>query len=218
MMGIGVIIKRALLGGIQPMTPQLWREMAHLAGLHTAAHDRSDFPCHRLHEGWKDNVLTKLHCQYRYPSPRRSGPFGFRPTPLSAQGAVDLCQLETSVQKTLVLGAQSSDSAMHNTKQKKGSILCNLSVLSSLLPRLAHFPHVSTVTSSVASRVPQLAPLSQTAQVATPSQAPSLVAQLARFVTKSRASAAKTNASFGAHPIFLTAVQGFPVRRFCIPT
>ena len=180
----------------RPTVTQLWRETAH-AGRPTTKADDSRFS---LCKSWivdgSQNQRTALHCQYRYPSPRRSDPIlGFRPTPLfwGPLGVFRRCF--RAVQKMLVLHVQNADSKRNKTKQtsmqNKGSKLCLNSVLSSPRQQSLRFPHVSTTTLSAALPAQQQALSSQTLQVATPLPVPSLVAQPARFVTRSQASAAK---------------------------
>ena len=178
-----------------PTEMQLWREMAHLSGALQTGNDRSVLLCKSLFVDRPPSNRSALHCQYRYPSPRRSGPIWARPTPLLRQIAGDLRLFRRCIEKTLVLPVQTADSVRKNTKQNqmqnKGSKLCLNSVLSSQLQQSLRFLHVSTMICSAVSLAQRLVPLSQTRQALTLSPAQSLVAQLAHFATRSHASAAK---------------------------
>jgi hypothetical protein len=178
---------------ILPTTAQLWREIAQLVGGAIMANDRSDKLCKLDDIKRSQSNWPTIHCHYRYPSPRRSGPFWVRPTPPSFDLLETLHRFVGLVQKTLVLTTQSAVSSWRKTKQKKGSSQCFTSVLFSPLRPSRHFRHVSTTILSAALPALQLVPSSQTHWVATLSQVPSLVALLVRCVTKSRAFAAKLN-------------------------
>ena len=199
---------RIAMRDYQPTRTQLWREFAHIKRLAAKADDSCVSLCKSEFVDGSHNERATLHCQYRYPSPRRSDPFlGLRPTSLFQRplGVFRRCLL--AVQKMLVLLAQNADSTRNKTKQNsmqyKGSNLCLNSVLSSPRQQSLRFPHVSTATLSAALPVLQWVRLPRTLLVATLSLALSLVALLARFVTKSQASAAKNIPSqFGAHRNF----------------
>ncbi len=188
----------------QPTGTQLWRETAHIGQSMTKADDSCVSLCKSRFVVGSHNARATLHCQYRYPSPRRSGPyFRARLTPLFALPLGVFRRCVRTVQKTLVLQVQNADSKRNETKQNsmhnKGSNLCLNSVLSSPQQQSLRFPHVSTTTLSAALPALQQALLSLTQQAATLLPVPSLVALLARFVTKSQASAAKNIPSqFGA--------------------
>lgn len=209
----------APFGDFRPMVMQLWREMAQNGQARTMADDRSETACERQIVNGSPSNRPATYCQYRYPSPRRSGPLRARPTPFAllragsmALGTCktgDLRQSTDAAQKTLVLQAQSSDSAPNKTKQNKGSYLCNLSVLSSPLRPSVHFLRASTTILNAALQALPLVRSSQTAQVAMRLPVRSLGAPLAHCVTKSRASAAKTSTSFGA-PNLLNRRAGYP--------
>lgn len=212
--------------GYQPMKIQLWRETAHLCAALKTTDDRSIALCKSTYvEGSASNPAL-LHCQYRYPSPRRSGPFWARPTPLFAARMGDLRLHARAPQKTLVLRAQNADSARHNITQNKGSNLCNLSVLFSPSQQLARFRHVSTMILNAALQALPVVRSSRTRLASTRSRALLSVVLLARCVTNSRASAAKTLASFGALTIRLLRAtntfsrrSGFPLSGgFAFPT
>jgi hypothetical protein len=104
-------------------------------------------------------------------------------------------------QKTLVLNAQSADSLILKTKQKKGSNQCFTSVLFSPLRPSRRSRHVFS-TAILSAALPALQPALSLRMrwVATLSRVLSPVALLARCVTKSRASAnkQKTPLSIGA--------------------
>ena len=170
-----------------PIKIQLWREMAHFVCGWIIGHDRSDLLCERHRMSRSNSIWAALYCQYRYPSPRRSVLSEIRPTPLSCGGVWEFGRSVGVEQKSLVLRTQTSDSAPHKTKQKKGSNQCYISVLSSPQPQLHLCRHVWTMILNAALPVQPQVPLFRTPLVVTPSQVPSLVAQLARCVTKLRA-------------------------------
>ena len=192
--------------GFRPIKLQLWREMAHFEGALIAGNDSADGLCKSAYVDGPSSNRSFLHCQYRYPSPRRSGPFGSRPTPLFAGLLVELRRLSRLAQKTLVLWRQTADSSANkptqNSMQNKGSTLCSISVFFSPLWLSRLFRRASTMTSSAASRVRPLVLSSQAPRVATPSLVRLLVAPQARCVTNSLVSAAKANT-----PLFGASIQ-----------
>jgi len=174
-----------------PIDPQLWREMAHSIEL---AETRDDSPVGLCDGPYVDGLFSKQsgsHCQYRYPSPRRSGISRSRPTPPFARKVDAFCRSRERDEKTLVLMDESADSARHKINQNKGSTLCLNSVSSSRLRPSRRFPHVSTTTLNVALQVQLQGPLSRTPLVEMRSPAPSQAALLALCATNSRPSAAK---------------------------
>ena len=174
-----------------PSEMQLWREMAHFSGRPDLSTDRYRVVCKRLDVGRSSSKRSASHCQYRYPSPRRSGPFGFRPTPLGLSGNGEFCQSCDCCEKTLVLARNCADSGRYKTKQIKGSIPCKLSVFFSPQRPSRRFRHVSITTSSAAllaqPRV-QSWP-TPSAQTQSPAQSPAVLPALC--ATKSPTSAAK---------------------------
>lgn len=193
-------MNRTRMGDIWPTIAQLWREIAHCGGRCIKAHDSSVGLCKsHVVDGSSSNRPT-THCQYRYPSPRRSGPFWARPTPLFCGPQGILRSFAGLVQKALVLTPQNAESLNDKTKQKKGSNQCLTSVLFSPRRPSRRFRHVSTATLSAGLPVPQPVPSLQTLWVVIPSRVQSLVALLAHCVTKSQTSAAKakTRLSIGA--------------------
>ncbi len=187
-----------------PTDLQLWRESAHFGQSTMKVDDSRGSLCKSNFVDGSLDQSTALHCQYRYPSPRRSDPFsGLRPTSLFLRSLEVFRRSFRAVQKMLVLLGQNADSTPNKTKQtsmqNKGSNLCLNSVLSSPRQQSLRFPLVSTTTLNAALPALQLVQSSLTQLAATLSQGPSLVALLARFVTKSQASAAKNIPSqFGA--------------------
>jgi hypothetical protein len=185
--------------GFWPINTQLWREMAHFDGIVRKVDDRPDLVCQRNLIDSPPSNRASIICQYRYPSPRRSGPLRARSTPLFArlfaQRAVDLCRPAQITQKTLVLQGETFDSAQiiltQNSMHKKGSNPCLNSVLFSPLRLSRRFRHVSTLILSAALSVQQAGQSSPMKSVLTRSSALPLAAQLAHFVTTSRASVAK---------------------------
>ena len=191
-----------------PTKTQLWRESAHIGLSAPKADDRCVSLCKSEFVDGSHNERATLHCQYRYPSPRRSDPFfKVRPTPLFLRPLGVFRRHVFAAQKMLVLRLQSADSVRNkikqNSMQNKGSNLCLNSVLSSPRQQSLRFPHVLTTTLSAGLPALQLVLSSLTSQAAVLSPVPLLVAQLVRFVTKSRASAAKNTLSqFGAFQNF----------------
>lgn len=186
------------LGGFWPSNLQPWREIAHVKGRMKFVDDSLLAACHGSGVAGSSSNWPATYCQYRYPSPRRSGPLRVRPTSLPNANVGDLCRSSRAAQKSLVFEWQRADSAPYKTKQKKGSYLCNLSVLSSLLRPSGLLAHVWTTILNAGLRAPQRVQSSLTAQAVMPSRVPSLVAQPVRFATKLRGSVAKTNALSGA--------------------
>lgn len=191
-----MINKRTQMGAFWPTKIQLWREMADKSVGRKKANDSLDRLCKSSFTDAPFSNGPVPYGKYRYPSPRRSDHILVRPTPLFRAETGDLRRLRQGVQKMLVLRAYWADSVANNKMQYKGSNLCKNSVLSSLLAPLRRFRHVSTMILSAALPAQRLVRLSQMPLVEASSQAPLSVALLARCVTKSRASAAKTNTPF----------------------
>ncbi len=176
-----------------PTYTQLWREMAHFpAGLIMAA-DRLGPLCQRRDVDRPSSKRAVPHCQYRYPSPRRSGPSGSRPTPSGFVRIGEICQSRERREKLLVLAGDCADSAPYKTKQNKGSKTCKHSVFFSPQRPSRRFRPVSTMTFSVVPWVPQQAPSSLTPLAQTLSPALSLVASPVACATKSPRSAVKAS-------------------------
>lgn len=198
------------MGGYWPTQMQLWRESAHFDGLSQMGDDRSESLCNDHLIGGSFSNRTALHCQYRYPSPRRFGPFRAGPTFSPRFAVTELCRFRDHIQKTLVLLTQTSNSGGHKTNQIRGSNLCNISVLSSPPRQSSLFPHVSTMISNVARLALQPVRLLLTLRVATFLPGRLLAARLAYCVTTSPASAAKTSAPSGA-PNTFDRRSGYPL-------
>ena len=195
-----------VMRGNLPMTTQLWREMAHFDGAAHEGSDRSFGLCNDTNVDGSLSNRTSLHCQYRYPSPRRSGPFGSRPTPLFHGVVVDFrCSCKPR-EKNLVLQVETTDSdankIKHETVQNKGSQKCLNSVLSSLSQPSRRFPRASTMTSNAGLRARPLVPSPQTLLASIRSQVRLWAVQLACCATNSPVSAAKTFASSGVFTHF----------------
>ena len=188
-------MNRAIMGKNWPIKAQLWRETAHFVGRVNTGDDSLDRACHDISMRGSFSKRSDLNCQYRYPSPRRSAPFGSRPTPPSRVAVVDLRRPSAQIQKPLDLRAQTADSARDKTNQKKGSTPCLKSNPSSPLQLSRRFRRVSTVTSSVALLAPLRARLRLMPLALIQSQARLSAVLLARFATKLRASVAKTSPS-----------------------
>jgi hypothetical protein len=189
------------MGDIWPTAAQLWRESAQYAWVSITVNDRSFGLCRYNLSDRSPSNRPSTHCQYRYPSPRRSGPSWSRPTPLLHDLSGTFRRFMSLVQKTLVLNAQSAESLADRSKQKKGSNQCFTSVLFSPLRPSRRSRHVFS-TAILSAALPALQPALSLRMrwVATLSRVLSPVALLARCVTKSRASAAKqkTRLSIGA--------------------
>jgi len=202
--------------GFRPIKMQLWRELAYLSVSCFESDDRADLLCKPTNVDGSPSNRSVPHCQYRYPSPRRSGPFGSRPTPLFLRGLVDLCRVAPWVQKTLVLHAQRADSngnkPTQNSMQNKGSTLCLNSVFFSPLRLSRLFRSAWTMTSNVVLQGPLRALSSQAPQVAMLSQVQLSAAPLARCATKSLVSAAKANAPLAGAFIQFDRRAGFLLR------
>lgn len=183
-------LANTVMGGDWPSDLQLGRESAESCPKVKFAADRAGVLCNSRVVAGMLSKQERTHCRYRYPSPRRSGPFLVRPTPKGFCPIADLRHSDLAGKKTLVLMGQTSDSAAHKTKQNKGSIQCTNS--KSFLPQRPRYRcrPVSTMIWNGASPVPRQARSSQTRPVAMSSQGPSLAALLAPCVTRSRTSAA----------------------------
>jgi len=193
--------------GFRLMITQLWRESAHLGARAVTPNDTASILCNVQCVDGPTSKRSSLHCQYRYPSPRRSGPFGPGPTPLSGIPLVDLRRVSGAVQKALELWAQTPDSALNkieqSKKQNKGSKLCLKSVFFLPQRRSRLFRRVWTMTSNAVLQARLRGPLSQVQPAATPSLGLLWAALLARFATKSHVSAVKAQTPFrGAHHQF----------------
>lgn len=208
------------MSGNWRMGIHFWREMAEVDGCVSNGDDSPETLCKpHFADGVISNYST-AHCQYRYPSPRRSDRFAVRPTPSSycnevARGAVKSRSCVREWQIYVVSRGKTSDSGGHKTKQTKGSLTCINSVSFSQPPLSHRFQLVWTQTSSVASRALQRVQSSLTPRVAMSSPARSWAALLARFATNLPA--------FAANPAYLTGAfagasiihdrrAGFPLR------
>ena len=169
------------LRGNWPIETQLWRELAHLGGRADTGDDSSNVSCNCVNVAGLMTKQSALRLRKRYPSPRRSGPFRVRPTPLFAG---ELRRRTGMVEKTLVLQVQNADSARNKTNQNKGSNLCNLSVSFSPSRPSARFRPVLTTISSAGLRALPQVRSSRMPRVSTLSPALPLVALRARFATK----------------------------------
>lgn len=178
------------MGKFWPNEIQLEREMADACRLPHITDDRSGSTCNRGRAGGLHSNQRALHCQYRYPSPRRFGPFGAGPTPHFASRTGGRCQLRERVQKILAPKRERTDSAPHITKQNKGRSSCFISVF--LSPRLLSYlcPPVWTATSNGVSLVLQRVRLSLNPLASILSPVPSPGVPLAHCATKSPAFAA----------------------------
>ncbi len=188
------------VGGFWPMQAQLWREMAHSAGRLIKGHDRLGDLCQPFIVDGLFNNQPPTYCQYRYPSPRRSGPFsGAGPTPPFWGATADPYRAPARVQKGLVFGGKTADSVAHNNKQSKGSIQCNIFVLSPHSRPSLRFPRAfwTTTLNGVWPGRRQVRSL-RTWSAATSSPGPSRAVPQALCATKSPGFAANPEPCHGA--------------------
>ena len=189
------------MGNFWPTRIHVWRELADPVNLCNGTDDRSDGLCNDpdVAEGY--SKILSLHCQYRYPSPRRFGSFRSGPTPLLLTMCGQFRRPGDHTEKCLEKRPQTADSAAHKTKQNKGSTLCNLSVFFSPSSLLRRFRRVSTTILSVAWPAQQLALLSQKPQALTRLPVPSQAALRVRCATKSSLPAVKAAGGHSARMI-----------------
>lgn len=195
---------RSTLGGFWPIAAQLWREMACFRGAVKSGNDSAQTLCKPSDVARMSSNYPAPHCQYRYPYPRRSGPFGTGPTPLRTRSNASfravLRNLSLFCQKTLELPRQTLDSASYKLgafPYKKGSKICKNSNSFSPQRPSRHFRHVLIATLSVAPQALSQVLLSPRPLASIPSRVPSLVALQAGSATKSRPSVAKKFPALG---------------------
>lgn len=191
------------MGGNLRKPTLFWRELAEVRGVPREVDDSPASLCERDGVVGSSSKRPTTHCQYRYPSPRRSGPSGSRPTPFipvrlvaSEEGgeqAGGLRSFATPFHFFLVLQRKTADSTPHKTKQNKGSPSWFISDFFLPQRRLSHSRHVLTATLSGALRALPLVLWWQTASAQAPSLVHSLVAPLVRCATRLHASAAKAS-------------------------
>ncbi len=191
------------MGGNLRKPTLFWRELAEVGGVPCEADDSPASLCEREGVVGSSSKRPTTHCQYRYPSPRRSGPSGSRPTPFipvwlvasekGGEQAGGLRSLMTPLNFFLVLQRKTADSTPHKTKQNKGSPSWFISDFFLPPRRSYHSQRVSTATLSGALRALPLVLWWQTALAQAPSLVHSLVVPLARCATRLHASAAKAS-------------------------
>lgn len=190
------------MGGFQPIMDRLGRVTAHAASPGGLGHDRPAQGCQHVGAGRGSHPPRALRSNSIDPSLCWSGANwpgpAFCVKILPRLGRLDLRgrggrphSTDQCSQKNLVFLGEKSDSYVHNRKQTKGSSLC-LPFVSSSLRRLSRLCRpVSTMILSAGWPVRQRALLSLTPSVQIPLPGLLLVGPLARFATKSHASAAK---------------------------
>lgn len=178
-----------MIGGIRRSKMQFWRENADPRHPALLGDDGLRGLCQREDAKRAPSRFPFAHCQYRYPSPRRSDRFAVRPTPPFAMGGNR--PFGDTSQIPVVIHRKIADSAPYKTNHYKGSNTCVISVSFSRLWPLRACRPVWTAILSAAWPALRLVPSLPMQWAATRSRVLSSVAPLARFVTKSPRPAAK---------------------------
>lgn len=178
-----------MIGGFRRSEMQFWRENADPCRTVMRSDDGGDALCQREDAKRAPSRFPFAHCQYRYPSPRRSDRFAVRPTPPFATGGN--CPFDSAFQIPVVKHRKIADSAPYKTNHYKGSNTCVISVSFSRPWPLRACRPVWTAILNVAWPALRLVPSLPTRWAATRSRALSSVVPLARFATKSQRPAAK---------------------------
>lgn len=175
-----------------PMEIHAKRELADISALRHMAGDRPTAPCNRAVVDGASSKRSTIYCHYRYPSPRRFGPSGTGPTPLSTLPVGELRRFQRAAHKWLVLCAESADSSAHRNLQNKGSHPWFISVYCSPPRPSLRSRRASRMILSAGSQVQPLAHSSQMQWAAMSSRGPLLAAPQVRCATKSPAPVTRT--------------------------